>query len=133
MSAPPGGEDQTTDMPDHHLFGGAFARGADTGDTAWLQAMLDTEAGLARAAERAGLAPAGLGAEVTRAAVAAGFDVAELGRLSALTGNPVPGLARMLTGRVSGPASQAVHRGATSQDIVDTAAMLLARTALAAT
>ncbi len=42
------------------LFGGLFARGqAGTGDQAWLQAMLDTEAALARALERAGLAPAG--------------------------------------------------------------------------
>ena len=59
-------------MPDHEepnargLFGGVFARGGvDAGDTAWLQAMLDTEAGLARALERAGLAPAGAGGAVT--------------------------------------------------------------------
>jgi 3-carboxy-cis,cis-muconate cycloisomerase len=126
-------------MPDHHgkqsgLFGGVFARGdADTGDTAWLQAMLDAEAGLARALERAGLAPAGTGAEVTEAAVAANFDIHELGRQAALTGNPVPGLARALARRVSGPGAKAVHKGATSQDIVDTAAMLLARRAIDAT
>jgi 3-carboxy-cis,cis-muconate cycloisomerase len=119
---------------DRGLFGGVFTRGgADTGDAAWLQAMLDTEAGLARALERAGLAPAGSGAEVTKAAVAADFDVAELGRLSLLTGNPVPGLARALTRKVGGPAARAVHRGAASQDIMDTAAMLLARDALDAT
>ena len=42
------------------LFGGVFGRGAvSTGDQAWLQAMLDTEAALARAVERAGLAAAG--------------------------------------------------------------------------
>ena len=116
------------------MFGGVFTRGgADTGDAAWLQAMLDAEAGLARALERAGLAPAGSGAEVTKAAVAADFDVAELGRLSLLTGNPVPGLARALTRKVGGPAARAVHRGAASQDIMDTAAMLLARDALDAT
>ena len=41
------------------LFGGVFGRGGvETGDTAWLQAMLDAEAGLARALERAGLTPA---------------------------------------------------------------------------
>jgi 3-carboxy-cis,cis-muconate cycloisomerase len=127
-------------MPDHDgahggqhggLFGGIFARGAaDTSDTAWLQAMLDTEAALARALERAGLAPAGAGAAVTAAARAQDFDAAELGELAALTGNPVPGLARALTRRVDGPAARAVHRGATSQDIVDTAAMLLARQAI---
>src|SRR5215475_3995466 len=87
------------------LFGGVFARGgADTSDTAWLQAMLDAEAGLARALERAGL-----------------------------TGNPVPGLARELARKLDGPPARAVHRGATSQDILDTAAMLLARQAIDAT
>jgi 3-carboxy-cis,cis-muconate cycloisomerase len=110
------------------LFGGVLARGgADTGDMAWLQAMLDTEAGLARALERAGLAPAGSGEAVTAAARARNFRVDELRELAALTGNPVPGLARALARRVPQAAASTVHRGATSQDIVDTAAMLLAR------
>jgi 3-carboxy-cis,cis-muconate cycloisomerase len=113
------------------LFGGVFARGsAIIDDRAWLQAMLDAEAGLARALERAGLAPAGAGEAVTRAARANDFDIAELGDLSALTGNPVPGLARALAVKVGGQQGRAVHRGATSQDILDTAAMLLARTAI---
>jgi 3-carboxy-cis,cis-muconate cycloisomerase len=110
------------------LFGGVFARGgADTSDTAWLQAMLDAEAGLARALERAGLAPAGSGAAVTEVARAGNFDAGELGGLAALTGNPVPALARALARRVPQAAAGAVHKGATSQDILDTAAMLLAR------
>jgi 3-carboxy-cis,cis-muconate cycloisomerase len=124
-------------MPDHEepnargLFGGVFARGGvDADDTAWLQAMLDTEAGLARALERAGLVPAGAGDAVTAAARAANFDPNELGGLAALTGNPVPGLARALARRVPQSAVSAVHRGATSQDIVDTAAMLLAQRAI---
>jgi 3-carboxy-cis,cis-muconate cycloisomerase len=119
------------------LFGGVFARGGGvTDDTAWLRALLDTEAGLARALERAGLAPAGSGAAVTAVAeqgageVGGEFDIDELGELSALTGNPVPGLARALARRVGGQASRAVHRGATSQDIMDTAVMLLARRAI---
>jgi 3-carboxy-cis,cis-muconate cycloisomerase len=116
------------------LFGGVFARGgADTSDTAWLQAMLDAEAALARALERAGLAPAGSGDAVTSAAKAEDFDAAELGELAALTGNPVPGLARELARKLDGPPAWAVHRGATSQDILDTAAMLLARQAIDAT
>jgi len=109
-------------------FGGVFDRGgAATDDAAWLQAMLDAEAGLARALERAGLAPAGSGEAVTAAARAGDFDIGELGELAALTGNPVPVLARALARRVPQAAAGAVHRGATSQDIVDTAAMLLAR------
>ena len=124
-------------MPDQQepnprgLFGGVFARGGvEAGDTAWLQAMLDAEAGLARALERAGLAPAGSGEAVTATAKADNFDPNELGELAALTGNPVPGLARALARRVPQTAVSAVHRGATSQDILDTAAMLLAKRAI---
>ena len=124
-------------MPDQQepnprgLFGGVFARGGvEAGDTAWLQAMLDAEAGLARALERAGLAPAGSGEAVTAAAKADNFDPNELGELAALTGNPVPGLARALARRVPQTAVSAVHRGATSQDILDTAAMLMAKRAI---
>ena len=113
------------------LFGAVFARGAvEADDTAWLQAMLDTEAGLARALERAGLAPAGSGEAVTATANAANFDAGELGELAALTGNPVPALARALARLVPQTAVSAVHRGAASQDILDTAAMLLASRAI---
>jgi 3-carboxy-cis,cis-muconate cycloisomerase len=117
------------------LFDGVFARGgAVADDGAWLRSMLAAEAGLARALERAGLVPAGVGAAVTKAANAGDFgaaDLAELSRASTLTGNPVPGLARVLTRKVGDPAARpAVHQGATSQDIMDTAAMLLARDAI---
>jgi 3-carboxy-cis,cis-muconate cycloisomerase len=113
------------------LFGALFDRGpADTGDEAWLQAMLDTEAALARALERAGLAAAGAGAAVSAAAQAGAFDVAELGRLAAGAGNPVPALVRALTAKLPPEAAAAVHKGATSQDIIDTAVMLLARRVL---
>src|ERR1700728_3785414 len=101
-------------------------------DAAWLSAMLAAEAALARALEQAGLAAAGAGASVSAAASRIGdFDLAELSRSSALTGNPVPGLARALTRLVPDPAAKAaVHKGATSQDIMDTAAMVLARDAI---
>jgi len=114
------------------LFDGVFSRGAAaTGSDAWLRAMLDTEAALARALERAGLAPAGAGAAVT-AAASGTFDAGEIGRQAASTGNPVPGLVAALRKAVPAEAADTVHRGATSQDIIDTAAMLLARSALAA-
>jgi 3-carboxy-cis,cis-muconate cycloisomerase len=109
------------------LFGAIFARGdVDASDTAWLQAMLDTEAALARAAERAGLAPAGSGAAVTSISKAEFFENRTLGEDAAATGNPVPALVRELT-RLSGAV---VHQGATSQDIIDTAGMLIARRAI---
>jgi 3-carboxy-cis,cis-muconate cycloisomerase len=111
------------------LFGALFGRGdVDASDTAWLQAMLDTEAALARALERAGLAPAGSGAAVTAVAKAEFLDNRALGEDAAATGNPVPALVRELTQLA--PPEAAVHRGATSQDIIDTAGMLLASRAI---
>ncbi len=116
------------------LFGALFARGAaDTSDAAWLQAMLETEAALARAVERAGLAPPGSGAAVTAVARAENFDNGTLADAAAAAGNPVPALVRALTALLPDSAAEAaaaVHKGATSQDIIDTAAMLIARSAL---
>ncbi len=115
------------------LFDALFGRGAvSTGDFDWLQAMLDVEAALARAAERAGVTLAGTGAAVTAIATAERFDVAEIGRQAALAGNPVPALVRALTAQLPAEAKAAVHAGATSQDIIDTAVMLLAKRAIAA-
>jgi 3-carboxy-cis,cis-muconate cycloisomerase len=112
------------------LFDPVFGRGAVATDgDAWLRALLDVEAALARALERAGLAPAGSGEAVTEAAGTGTFDAAELG--TGLTGSPVPGLARALARQVPPSVREAVHRGATSQDVMDTAAMLLARRACA--
>ena len=96
--------------------------------------MLDAEAGLARALERAGVVQDGAGAAVTAAARGgelSAADRAEIAQAAGLTGDPVPGLARVLARKVADPAARsAVHRGATSQDIIDTAAMLLARDAM---
>jgi 3-carboxy-cis,cis-muconate cycloisomerase len=116
---------------DHGLFGELFGRGAaGPTDRDWLQAMLDTEGALARALERAGIAPAGAGAAVTEAARAGHFDSGEIGRAAVLIGNPVSALVSALSAAVPPAAREAVHRGATSQDIIDTAVMLLARQGL---
>jgi len=88
-------------LPGGGLFGGLFGRGgAAVDDRAWLQAMLDTEAALARALERAGLVSAGAGAAVSALAVAGRFDANEIGRQATLTGNPVPALVRELSAAV---------------------------------
>jgi 3-carboxy-cis,cis-muconate cycloisomerase len=123
-----------TNSGESALFGALFARGhVDLSDAVWLQAMLDTEAALARAAERAGLVPVGSGAAVTGIARAELFDNGTLGAAATATGNPVPALVRELIRRLpksAAGAAAAVHTGATSQDIIDTAAMLVAARAL---
>ncbi|HEY2553473.1 MAG TPA: lyase family protein [Streptosporangiaceae bacterium] len=116
------------------LFGALFAAGrVAIDDEQWLQAILDVEAALARALERAGLAPAGAGGAVTEAARAGQLDATELRRHAALTGNPVPGVVRALSARLPPGPAGAVHRGATSQDIIDTALMVLSSRALTGT
>ena len=99
----------------------------------WLQAMLDAEAALATAEARAGLIPHEAAATIASCCDATRFDPEELGREGRATGNPVPPLVKALTAAVSEAsegAARHVHKGATSQDIVDTAAMLVARSAL---
>jgi 3-carboxy-cis,cis-muconate cycloisomerase len=101
------------------------------GDRAWVQAMLEFEAALARAQAGAGLIP-GEAADAITAACADpdAFDPAELGRAGRGPANPAAPLVRALTDAVGGEAAGYVHRGATSQDVMDTAAVLVARRAL---
>ena len=100
------------------------------GGRAWLQAMLDAEAALAVAQPRAGLIPPEAAEAISRCCDAGRFDPEEIGRDGRAAGNPVVPLVKALTAVVPGEAARYVHKGATSQDIVDTAAMLVARRAL---
>ncbi|MGW2717108.1 3-carboxy-cis,cis-muconate cycloisomerase [Streptomyces sp. NPDC001492] len=97
-----------------------------TGDRAFLQALLDAEAALTRAQSALGLAPSEAAAAVTEAAVAARFDVRSLAERARAGGNPVIPLVADLTKAVGEEYGPYVHRGATSQDIMDTATMLVA-------
>ena len=101
-----------------------------TDDRAWLQAMLDVEAALARAEARLGLMPEEDAEAIAAACRADRFDPAALGRDGAASGNPVVPLVRALRLAVGEPSAGRIHLGATSQDVLDTAAMLVAREAL---
>jgi 3-carboxy-cis,cis-muconate cycloisomerase len=94
------------------------------GGRAWLQAMLDAEAALAVAEARADLIPAGEAEAIADCCDADLFDLEEIGREGRAAGNPVPPLVKALTEAVPGDAARHVHKGATSQDIMDTAAMV---------
>ncbi|MGZ3118887.1 3-carboxy-cis,cis-muconate cycloisomerase [Streptomyces sp. H62] len=97
-----------------------------TGDRAWLRALLDAEAALTRAQAGLGLAPAEAASAVTAAADPAGFDARSLAERARGGGNPVIPLVADLTRAVGEEYGPYVHRGATSQDILDSAAMLVA-------
>jgi 3-carboxy-cis,cis-muconate cycloisomerase len=93
---------------------------------AWVRAMLDVEAALAAAEAAEGVIPAA----VAEAIAAARPDVGELGVAARAAGNPVVPLVDALREAVGGDAARFVHYGATSQDVLDSAAMLVARRAL---
>lgn len=107
---------------------------AEVCDRAWLQAMLDAEAALARAQARIGVLPEAAAAAIAAAARADRIGLRAVALAARETANPVVALIRELTSAVAADAPEAaqyVHRGSTSQDIFDTGAMLVARRALA--
>jgi 3-carboxy-cis,cis-muconate cycloisomerase len=99
-------------------------------DGAWLQAMLDAERALASAEARAGVIPAEAADAIAVACGAGRFDPVAILEQGREPGNPVEPLVRALTEAVDGNAGGYVHWGATSQDILDTAAMLVSRAVL---
>jgi 3-carboxy-cis,cis-muconate cycloisomerase len=104
-----------------------------TSDAAWLQAMLDAERALALAESRLGIVPAEAAETIAASCRAELFDIEELAEQGRGPGNPVEPLVRALRERAGAEAADFVHWGATSQDILDTAAMLVARRARALT
>ncbi|CAH0239850.1 3-carboxy-cis,cis-muconate cycloisomerase [Rhodococcoides fascians] len=104
------------------------------GDRGWVRAMFDVEAALSRAAASVGVVDAKHADIITAVAAELGesLDITALGAAAAAGGNPVIPLVKVLRNAVSasGVPAAAVHPGATSQDIMDTASMLVARDAL---
>lgn len=118
---------------DSGLFDGVLAAGGvrlQVDDAAWVQAMLDFERELAGAEAEAGLIPWAHAEAIAAQCRAEFYSVTDIGRAAAGIGNPAGPLVRALTARVDPAAAGSVHWGATSQDVMDTAAMLLARRAL---
>ncbi|WP_328779247.1 3-carboxy-cis,cis-muconate cycloisomerase [Streptomyces canus] len=119
----------TSPDPDTGLLAPGWAgspAAAATADGAYLQALLDAEAALTRAQAALGLAPPEAATAVTEAADAGRFDVRSLAERARGGGNPVIPLVADLTEAVGETYGPYVHRGATSQDILDTATMLVA-------
>jgi 3-carboxy-cis,cis-muconate cycloisomerase len=98
---------------------------------AWLAAMLDAERALAAAGARVGLVPADAARAIGEACSVDGFDWRRLLEEGRNAGNPAEPLVRALGARVDEETARWVHYGSTSQDVMDTAAMLVARRALA--
>jgi len=99
-------------------------------DHDYLQALLDVEVALAAAEAESGLIPPSAAVDIKAAACAELFDLSAITQDAINDGNVVIPLVRKLTEAVSAKSpesSRYVHRGATSQDIMDTAQALLLR------
>src|SRR6266566_545955 len=115
------------------MFGTAAMRAA-FGELGFLARCAEVEAALARAQARAGIVPSEAAAAISKAAAAVierpgSLDLVRLKRETETVGYPILPLVRQLAER-AGEAGRWVHWGATTQDIMDTAAVLQIRTGL---
>ena len=90
-----------------------------------LRAMLDFEVGLARAEARCGVIPSAAAEVIAAGARTEHFSIEQLASAALRAGTPSIPLVRMLTALVPSAAAGFVHWGATSQDVADTALVLL--------
>jgi 3-carboxy-cis,cis-muconate cycloisomerase len=116
------------------MFGTAAMREV-FGDGAFLARCVEVEAALARAQARLGVIPAEAAEAITHAAASlvsgrAALDVARLKTETETVGYPILPLVRQIA-ELAGPAGRYLHWGATTQDIIDTAAVLQIRAGLA--
>ncbi|WP_240539868.1 lyase family protein [Salinarimonas soli] len=98
-------------------------------DEARVAAMVTAEAALARAQARFGLVPDGL-ADAIAAVGARDLDPAALGAATAVVGVPVIPFLKALQSRLPADLEPHVHKGATTQDIADTALVIQLRAGL---
>lgn len=110
----PGDERAGTLMSD-----AAFLAALVAVENAWLAVLVD-----------AGVAPAAAGADLT--ALVGDEDVVAVAAGAESAGNPVLGLVRLLRERTDAPTGRWLHRGLTSQDVLDSALMICARDAVRA-
>jgi 3-carboxy-cis,cis-muconate cycloisomerase len=102
-------------------------------DAAYLQHMLDFEAALARAEAAIGVIPVNVAGPITKACRSESFELNALAEAATRSGNLAIPLVKALTASVAkddADAARYVHWGATSQDVIDTAAMLTLRAAI---
>ena len=103
------------------------------GEQRFVQAMLDVEAALARAQAGCGLIPSTSAQAIAAACEVAHYDVAALVAASGRAGSLAIPLVKLLKEQVARTRPEAVahtHFGSTSQDVIDTALVLVTRDVL---
>jgi 3-carboxy-cis,cis-muconate cycloisomerase len=101
-----------------------------TSGAAWVRHILAFEAALARAEGRAGVIPQSSGSAISAVCQTLEIDPAAIAEAARLTGTPVVPILTILRAALSEQDAGVVHWGATSQDALDTAAMLVSRHAV---
>lgn len=91
-------------------------------EAAYLAAMVRVEEAWLAAIASSGIAPEEAGTPL--AGLVSADDVPALAEGAEAGGNPVIGLVKLLPGRLGGEAARWLHKGLTSQDVVDTALVL---------
>ena len=112
---------------------GAERAGGHLSNPALLHAMVAVEAAWLDTLVDAGIAPSSAAADL--GALVSDDDASLVAAAAEATGNPVVPLVALLRERLAGPAPDAarwLHRGLTSQDVLDTALMIGARDAVSA-
>jgi 3-carboxy-cis,cis-muconate cycloisomerase len=97
-------------------------------DAAFLAAMVAVEQAWLDGLVAAGIAPQEARAEL--AGVVADGDTESIARCADVDGSPVSGLVALMRERSAAPTARWLHRGLTSQDVVDTGLMLCVRDVL---
>jgi 3-carboxy-cis,cis-muconate cycloisomerase len=98
-------------------------------DEAYVGALLEVEAALARAQAKIGIIPATAAEQISRVK-AADIDITALTKGTIRSGFPIIALVQQLRKQAGGEAAPYVHWGATTQDIMDTASVLQMRAAI---
>lgn len=96
-------------------------------DKALLASMVRVEIALAHACEAYGMTPQGSGPAIESTLSGLKIDPARLSSAASRDGVPVPGLLALLRDKLDAETANALHWGATSQDIIDTATVLCLR------
>ena len=117
---------------DSELFGPLFATDAMRAcfsDTTWVRSMLAVEAALAHSESLLGLAPQAL-APAIAAIRAEDLDIAAIGVRAGVAGVPTIPFVQAVQTRLNAELERSFHKGATTQDIIDTALVLQMRDGL---
>ena len=101
-------------------------------DNAMVNAMLAFELALAEVQEASGAVPVGVSQQMRHQLESATFDVADIAEGIARGGNAAIPFVKQGRGLLADELKRYWHQGATSQDVVDTALMLLLKPRLAA-